>query len=191
MDNTSNRVEVSGRIISIKSNNNGSNYITILTRNGRDAFLRFFCPKSVPVDGYKLRARVSVTGRVASTHRKDSRTGKWVTDQFFVADDIRNTPTLTETAFGVKGKFFPDMDAKIYIHGTIENIKDDSEWIRYIVKVDDKTTVRLNMKRLDRQPNIKVGDEIYTVCSVSTPKKNLNGRDVYFEDIIISDIATM
>ena len=34
----------------------------------------------------------------------------------------------------------------------------------------------------------EVGNEIYAVCGLSTPKKEIDGRTVYFENINIYDI---
>lgn len=187
-----NEIEAVGRVISIKQRNDGNYTLTLVTQSGKDAFLRFLCPDSV-IPQIKERAHVRVHGYIKSYTYKDSESERFKTGQRFIATKIIEEPTLVESKFGIKGRFFPTPDCKVYLKGTVQAIRKDNEWYRIIIKVKDGdvtfSNIQINMKEIDRQPTIKENDVICCVCGVSSPKKELEGRTVYFENIQVSDIA--
>lgn len=187
-----NEIEASGRIISIRPRNDGTSMITLVTQSGKDAFLRFLCPEG-SLSNIKERTHVRINGYIKSYTYKDTETDKFKTAQRFVASKITKEPTLTEEKFGVEGKFYSAPECKIYLKGTVQAVRKDNEWYRIILKVKDgdvsTSNIQINMKELDRQPDIKEHDTICCVCGVSTPKKELEGKTVYFENIQVSDLA--
>ncbi len=188
-----NEIVASGRIITIKERKNGDKIVTLITKNGRDVFLRFVCSKGV-LPELNDHAHVQITGHVISVAYRDDNK-KFHQDQSFVADEIIPSPTLTEKKFGVKGKFFAYPECAAYLKGTVKKVLDEGEWVRLILHIDEErkdrkpATVRLSMKKLSRQPELKKGDTICAVCTVTTPKKMIDGKATYFEDLLISDLA--
>ncbi len=188
-----NEIRVLGRLISLHANNDGSAIITVLTRNGKDVFIRFYCaPGKLPE--LERHARICVIGHVNCFSRRTDAGYRNV--QQFVADKVYKDTTMTEKKYGVAGRFFAPFSCEIYIKGVVRSVTSSgNDWLAYNVEVDgDKddmrpSVVKLNMKKVDRQPEINAGDVIYTVCSLSTPKKVLDGETVYFSNIVISDIA--
>ena len=185
---TMNKVVINGRIVSIRAINGGKKIVTISSKNGRDVYPRVECTAEM-TDGLKEHARVTVEAHIVSPSIRDKATGKWNPSQYFVADSITPAKTLTEEYFGLKGKFFAPPDVNICLSGEVVGVIESGDWLRYIIKTDERTTIKTNMKKLDRQPDIKKGTKIYAVCSVSTPKKEVNGRTEYYEDILITDLA--
>jgi hypothetical protein len=191
-DKITNLILATGRVVTRKDYPNGSCMLVVATKNGRDMFPRFFCAKGI-VPELAQHARVRIEARVVSDKRKDRETSKWVVVQRFEAYKVEPDTTLTEDAFGVKGKFFSPPAIDIYLRGKVIGIKEDSEWIRFTVQLPAEgkriSTALISMKKIDRQPDIKKGNDIVAVCSVTTPKKERNGEVRYYEDIIVRDIA--
>ncbi len=187
--NVTNQIKTTGRIISVKLRKDRRANIVVHTKSRKDAYIKFICDPSL-LDGIQIRSHVKITGHLSSYGGKDVESGKYSTTQFFVVDEIKKAKTLTEDVYGIEGKFYEQPSSAVYIRGKVSYIKDDGEWIRYAVKVGGtKVMAFLNLKKLERMPDIKIGTEICTVCSVSTPVKNFDGKNVYYEDLIISDIA--
>ena len=195
-DTAINKVIANGRLITKGERPNGDVYVTLLSRNGRDLFMRFICTKDMVAD-IPLRAHVTITGFIRSYEYKDKKDGKTKFYQTFVADKVEQDMTLIEKEFGpqYKGKFYAEPSCAIYLKGTVLNIRDEGTWIRYLISTEDhnrpgkNSIIRLSMRKLDRQPDIQKNDTVLAVCSASTTKKEINGKTEYFEDIIISDIC--
>lgn len=190
-DNIINKIVASGRVVSLNEKN-GTCYITIASKNGRDIYPKFVCSKDI-VPELPTHARVKIEGHVESGTKKNKDNKQWLMSQKFIADKVSLDTTMTEEAFGIKGKFFAPPEVNIYLKGTIIGITDDTDWFRYTIKIegseDKKTTVRVSMKKLDRHPDVKEGDNVCAICAVTTPKKQVNGRICYFEDILVSDLV--
>lgn len=186
-----NRIESRGRLVSIKNLKNGKKILKIFSKNGRDVYPTFICDENIKLD-FSAHARLYVEGYVR-TYNSKSKDG-YRENQQFIATKVEEDKTWTEMAFGEKGKFFPPMDTKIFIKGTLHSFIEEDEWIRLKIKVpgvnsDDAYHIRLNMRRLERMFELKEGMDISAVCSLTTPRKDLNGEVVYFENILAMDIA--
>lgn len=189
----SNKVIVSGRLITERERKGGGKIVTIVSKNGKDVFLRFQVKSNDIIPPHKEHAHVKIVGHIEShTYRDTDKKFKQL--QNFIADEITLSKTMTEEIFGVKGKFFDYPSCVAYIKGEIKKVTDEDQWVRIVLAVDpdDKqhnTSIRLSMRKLERQPELKKGDKICVVCSINTPRKEVNGKEMYFEDLNISDIA--
>lgn len=194
MEKTRNEIVVRGRIIKETTTKNGTTIITVVTKSGSlDVFLRFVC-KNVEVPAHTKRAHVVVTGHAIGYLHRNSE-GKTEYEQYLVADDVQLENTMLQDAFGVQGKFFPTPSVSYYITGKLVAIFEDGDWYRYVVEMDSqdgsnrRSRVRMNMKKLDRHPELEKGDIVCAIATISSPKKVIDGKTRYFEDVIISDLA--
>lgn len=190
---TVNEIVVSGRAITTKETKNSEATITIVSKCGNNSsYIHFRCNKDI-IPSYKHRAHVTVRGHVRSLRFKDGDRKR--TGQVFVADEINTSRTLTDEKFGIKGRFFDDPQSKAYIKGVVKRIVDDGDWLRVSVEVDrdinnrNASTVLMSMKKLDRQPKINIGDVLCVVAGIVTHKKTVEGKNIYFEDLVVQDFA--
>ena len=187
-----NKVFVKGRVATI-SDVNGTVLFTVVSKNGnRTIFVKMSCKKSVMPQEIRGRghARVDVEGHIESYLTK--KDGKRHITQHFVADKITLSKTLTDEIFGVKGKFFEEPKAQVYLKGTLLSIIEDPEWYRYNIDISNEvrhTTVRVSLKKIDRPVEVKVGDTICALCTISTPEKQFSDGTKQFMDILVSDLA--
>lgn len=193
---TMNKVTVSGRMIT--RNERGNNMqITVVSSNRVDVYIRFLIDPSMQdaVKDIPIRAHVNVEGYIRSYRFKNQRTGKVEFYTALVASSIEQQKTLAEDAFGVPGRFYRHPECQALIAGEVGNVIDGEEWIRYLIRVPNQSrpeqmeAIQLSMRRIDRQPDIAKGDEIYAVCSISTPEKVLNGKKTTFLNFVVNDIA--
>lgn len=189
-----NEVIAVGRVTSIKQSTSGKTVLTIVTQNGKnDVYIPFICPDGIPA-GVGHRSHATVVGHVESVtfHPEENKTRH---ELRFVADHIEPSKTLAESAFGTKGKFFPAPTCSVAVAGTIKTIVDEKEWLRIMLEVDignGRTTyIRTSMKRLERQPDLKEGDEIGIVGSLTSPRKTRDGKTQIYLDIVVSDLAKL
>ena len=184
---------ITGRIINRRDRNNGDSLITIASRNGKDVYPKVLCPKGMLPEKTDDRVHVKATGHIiAKTHINEDKRVQY--DQTLVADSIALDQTIAEARFGKRGIFFPEPSCKIYLGGRVRSSMDDGGWIRLQIEVnepreEDGMLIRMSMKKLERQPRISYGDNVCVAASLSTPKKRIGGRNVYFEDILVEDIA--
>ena len=185
-------IKASGRVVSERLNSKGQKIITIISKNTDDVYLRFYCdPEIVPP--HNFHQHMTVEGHIEPTVYKDEEK-KFRLTFHFVADKIEVSRTLTEERFGVKGKFFEYPNCRVNICGVIQNVTQNKDWIKILVRIKGKnqkgaSNVLISMKKLERQPVLDKGRTIYAVCNVFSPKKEVRGKMEYFEDIIVSDIA--
>lgn len=191
-----NKFELTGRVVAIREDHYGNKMVTIFTKNGKDVYLKVRMDKEVyaAIDGTN-HAIVSITGHIVNK-RVPSRVekNKYILAQQFVADIVSPEKTLTDQYFGVKGKFHLPLSIKIYICGILASSNvNDKGWTRYVVDTfndkNKKTSIVTYLGKVDRRPKVNNGDMVCMVCSLSTPKKEVNGKAINYEDIIVSDIA--
>lgn len=189
---TVNEIETTGRIISESKQKNGTTVITVYSDNGKGIYPKFVCRGNV-LPEHGERARVKIKAHIEMHPVRIQ--GEWVKRQQFYADEITLEDTMTQTKFGIKGKFFSKPHTILYLMGKVQYVKKDGEWYRYIIEVDtdrkdrNSSDIHVSMRKTDRHPDVKEGMRICCVCNLSTPKKEINEKVQYFEDIIISDIA--
>jgi hypothetical protein len=186
-----NKFVITGRLISSRKNEDGTGWITIYTKNGIDIYAKIFCPKEIFKE-MRNRSHVVATGYIkekwnASNHRNSQK---------FIAETLEYEKTITEEHFGEIGKFYKEPNIQIFVSGTVRSTMKKNGWYLYAVipdgdTKDKRTQLLIEMKELDRHPNVRVGDKICAVCSLSTPRKTLNDKTVYFENIIVSDLAVI
>ncbi len=190
---TKNEVFITGRVIAIHNNANGAVRLTVLTRNGKDVYAKCYCPNGVPSD-INVRSRVCINGHIDAYMRRDSG-GVYRSVQQVVVDRIYKDSTIVEQKFGVKGHFYNPFQCEISLKGKVVSFQDQGQWFNMTLEVDGdnndrrKHNVRLGMRKIDRQPVINEGDTVYAVCSLSTPKKEVDDRTIEFTNIVVSDIA--
>ena len=191
-----NKFELTGRVVATREDHYGNKMVTIFTKNGKDVYLKVRMDKEVyaAIDGTN-HAIVNITGHIVNK-RVPSRVekNKYILAQQFVADIVSPEKTLTDAFFGVKGKFHLPLSIKIYIRGILASSNvNDKGWTRYVVDTfndkNKKTSIVTYLGKVDRRPKVNNGDMVCMVCSLSTPKKEVNGKAINYEDIIVSDIA--
>ena len=184
-----NKFEMSCRVISMVKHDGGTGFIRGYIKDGIDIYPGVYIPKSVYRE-FSHHSRVRIKGHLQTrTVKKD---GQYRKIQQLVADSLISEPTLTEEHFGCKGKFFGPSFIRICLQGTVVKVIDNGNWYRYKINVsnnDKSNIVVINMKKLERHLNVKVGDKICAVCTYATPKKYINEEDVVYEDIIVSDLS--
>lgn len=192
---TVNEIVISGRIISKFVNKAGEKCFTLISKNGENIFPKIIYEESMLPD-LGEHARVNVRGHMEI---RDIYVGhnKKVFKQVIVADSIQKEKTLVEEKFGVPGKFFSMPSCVIYLKGIVQSVKKEDDWYRIILSVNnphDKSvsySIRISMREVDRQPDIKEGSLIYTVCKMTTPKKETSEGTKHYEDIMVNDIAVV
>ncbi len=190
---TVNEIELTGRLVKERIRQDGTAVVTMFSRCGRDVFLRFYCPAGT-LPPHKQHAMLRIKGHMRIRKSSDEDTG-FV--QGFVADEVSPQPTLAEERFGVRGRFFREPECRIYLKGEVRKVAESKGYLRIHMAVREGAeggrmiTVLVNMKRLERQPEIRPGDTICAVCAASTPEGEKNGERKYWEDVIVSDIAVL
>lgn len=194
---TVNKVNYTGSLIDRKSFNNEYDRITVISKNGKDVFVSFLCRKEKLENISRKKVRVNISGHI-ETHAEQIKSGAYVNKQHFYVDSIEESHTILENSFGVKGKFYPAPNAEVYIAGKLSDVRQEKDWYRYTVVVDDDvaerepSTIVLSQRKLDRHPDLKAGDSICCVCSLSTPQKKVGDNIViHYEDLIVSDLAVV
>ena len=193
-NDTVNEIILTGRLVAEKNRSDGSCVITMFSKCSKDVFLRFYCAPGVMPE-HKKHAMLKIKGhlRIRKIVSEEEERANYT--QGFVADEITPMTTLVEDRYGVKGKFFAEPECYIYIKGVVHKVTPVNNYYRIHVRTNEgpgskrDINVMLNMKKLDRQPAIHPGDTIYTVCSASTPIEEKGEDKIYWEDIIISDLA--
>lgn len=189
---TENKLTVTGRIVSMKGK-----YITVFIPGNRDLYIRTLITSQteMPKD-LKQNARVSITGH-CSGYLAPDKTGRGGMSkvQYFIADKIEKQTTLLDQCFGVKGRFYDTGSCRYIIAGNVTSVSNDGDWTRLTIMTDmDSRTRRVSSVHLSVYKNadarkILKGDMACVACVVSSPKKEINGKMMYFEDIIGIDIA--
>ena len=187
-----NEVVVRGRYVNLIPLKNGNFLMQVVSRNGqRDVFPTFLCKEEPKI---KRREHVLVKGYVVDRKSKNDN-GKIVNTQQFVAEDIIPDKTITEETFGIKGAFFNPPSTSIKISGELAAVKVEEEWVRFTIltngkkKTKNPASIRMSMKKRDRPQEYNVGDMLYAVGGISTTRKEVDGKTVYYEDIIVNDAA--
>ena len=167
--------------------------MTVASKSGSRDISPQFLVKKEHMKGYHARVHCYIEGHIHSYEYKDHKANKYRISHTFIADTIRFNETMTEKYFGLKGIFYETPACNIQLSGSVCNVIEDNQWLRILIKQENGNKlpdkVNLNMKKIDRQPVIKKGDYIYSVCSLSTPVRERDDRMVTFSDIVIRDIA--
>lgn len=190
---TKNEVFITGRVISVYKNDNGSARLTVITKNGKDVYAKCYCPPGV-LPSFNLRTRICVKGYL-NTYMHRDRSGIVRNTQQIVVESIYRDATILEQKYGIKGHFYRPFTCEILLTGRVKAVQDAGAWINMTLEVDNDVedrrahSVRVGMKKIDRQPSIKEGDIVYTVCSLSTPRKEIEEKSVEFTNVVVHDIA--
>ena len=189
----SNEFVITGRLTSLRSRKNGDRQGVVISRNGNnDLFVHMIFPKDVLKENLKNRIHVRIRGHIrAQIYTDEAKKLKY--SQSFIADEIETDETLADKYFGIHGKFYPIPSCEICLKGKISNVLDNNDWMRYQIEIPEedgkKSSLRLSMKKIDRHPDINKGDEVCVIGSLTTPKKEINGKNRTFEDILVMDIV--
>lgn len=190
-----NEIVATGRLITKTEKSGGGAQITIVSKSGKNPSFLKFTFDHADLSGIPIRSKVKVKGYVRSYTYPDQTAGRRPFYQALIGTEIAKERTLTEERFGVEGRFSKEPHCEVYLKGIIRHVIDEGEWVRYLLYTDGaaenrrESTIRLSMKKLDRQPAYKKGDVICAVCGISTKRKQVNGRNEDFEDIMIYDYA--
>lgn len=187
---TENKLIADARVVSVRGK-----IVTVYVPGKRDVFLRFLTTDhTIMPEDFDKGMRVSVEGYIRGYYGRD-RDGNMSKRQYFVADKIKRQTTTLERNFGIEGHYHDPQFCKYLIAGNVSTKKDDGDWVRFTIVTDmdreDRrlSSVHISMRSNETTAEIKKGDGVCMVCAVSTPKKEVNGKTMYFEDIIGVDIA--
>lgn len=187
-----NEVIATGKVVSITPGTHRSS-VRIVTKNGNiDTYPLFFC-NAEQCSNLRVGDHVRVRGCV-EVYFKKSASGEIQRRQCFVATKIEKALTMCEEKFGVKGKFWESPTNAIYISGELksQSVRAD-DWMSLNLQVSesDRDVVKINMKKLDRQPEINKGDVVCIRGGISTVNKSFGDKKMHFENIIVSDIGVI
>ena len=191
-DTTTNVVIVRGRIVRERTSGSRELFTVCSHMNKRDTFIHFECEKGM-IPKHHPHALMCIEGHISSKRVK--RNDRIVTQQYFVADKVELEKTMTEKYFGVKGKFFENHCADVFLNGIVVSSYEEDGWCRYTVNVgkDNKRdiTVKLNAKKQERQQEINVGDRVCACCKVISSQKELGEKVINMESVMVDDLAVV
>ena len=106
---------------------------------------------------------------------------------------VRPAKTILEREFGQKGQFCEAEPGILRIAGTIENIKEDEKYTRYMLitenpETKEKIHIRIDWRKTYKHPEFKEGDKIRAVCQISTPKKTIGTEERIFLNFNVIDM---
>lgn len=193
-----NELIASGRIVHIKRYDNGATFMVLFTKSGtgkRDVLLKMIVPKGIHMpEDMSVGMNVSVVGhRIGFSNQ--TRDGKWKNVENFVADSVTKTETVIKKEFGVEGNYPDKMDTSYKVMGAVAGVREKDGWYYYTIRTDGAGTARpvshvhISCKKNSRFPAIEKGDNVCAICSISTPKKSKGDKTIYYEDVVVLDIA--
>ena len=195
MKDDTNCVVVSGRVIRTKELKDNRALITLHQKKTRDTYVRFICDKKL-LPEFKLRDRLTITGHVIQTVLYAGK-GR-IDSQYFEASKVELTKTPVEEEFGITGKFYGEPINKIIVSGRLTAVTKKNGWMRYSVLApykNSKGELKLDnviffaQKEPDRPLTLSNGDRLCIVGHVSSAKKQIRGKDMYYEDMLADDVA--
>lgn len=193
-NNVTNTFEASGRLVSKRELDEKNIIFTIFCNNGKkESFIKIVCEKSMFPE-CNLRQRLHITGTVEPYYVVSRKAKKRVPSQRFYASTVEMEKTLTETVFGVRGKFYPANTIEVYLKGIVDKVVNEGEWLRISLNVgtnEKKKLLPVNYKKSERAVSISEGTQLCAVCGVVTPRQEYDGATLYFEDLLVQDIAVI
>ena len=192
---TINKIKASGRLVAAREREDGSTVITLFVNlTNKEIYPKFTCPPGT-LPPLEKHDRITITGHIHTfVHHKKGAKSNF--RQEFIADSVKKERTLTEISFGLKGSFYPAMYCNAFVKGTIKSFKEDGGWERYVVATtepDGKSAeVMLNQKKQEIiSAPFEKGSVICAVCGIVTVRKTVHDREVFYENITISDAVNL
>lgn len=193
-DQNVNVVEVRGRIVGERVKGSKT-FFTVCSnaggKNGKSVFTHFETKAALPE--HKSRAMLTVKGHLES--KKAKRGNEIILTQVYVADDVELADTITDEYFGVKGKFFEKHSATAFLNGIVVSIKDDGEWIRYILNVGNvgshENTVLMTAKKQERPIVVRVGYRVCAVCKITSTTMMIDRKEIPLNSLVVNDMAVI
>ena len=192
-----NEFRVSGRVVAMTETNDGLFRITVAGKNGtKDVYPEVYCTADM-IPECKEHAALEVTGYIKNDgYIKD---GEQTYYPRLYAKQITIASALLFEEFGVQGRFREVKPCMAYLSGQIEEIvvdevKEDVVYYRYYIKTaapNGDTTVRIDWKKIDRHPELAVGDNVCAVCKISTPRKEIGTNIRNFLNLDVFDMDKM
>lgn len=187
-----NEFVIRGKVLLIRGNDNHPS-LRVLSKSGKkETFPLVFCSqKLLKKRGIKPGMHVEAKG-VIRTYYVKKEDGGMSRRQAFHATDIKQDKTLCAEKFNIEGKFYSDFAANVYIKGAFlsQDVRDDG-WMSILIRTSDNSmdVVKVNMRKLDRQPKYKKNDPICIVGTISTVNKEFGNNRMHYENIIVNDIG--
>lgn len=177
-----NHFRTTGRVAGHFTTKNGNSVVTIVTKSGRDAFIKVLTnEKDIPKNG----TRVEAEGYVSRRTGKDNQ-GRLYHAQCFIADKFGPEKTAAEKEFGTEngGMFYDDPYFVYDIAGEVQHVEGD-DFKRVLVKTErpDGTSISvwLSMKTPKNGFPVKAGDNARFTTGVYTGNRR-------HETLTITDI---
>ena len=189
-----NKIIASGIIADIKEKK-GHYQVEFISKqmgSSQGISLKMVCFNEIPAWAMAKSARADIKGHLETITFTDER-GNQVTKQKYVIDEFTKRKTQTMEEFGIEGLYPAPQEFKMLLSGKVMKVREDNNWIRLMLLTGAEgrqATASLSMRMPKNGFSIKEGDTAYCVCTAITNKKqNAEGAIVYYEDLLISDIA--
>lgn len=192
-----NAFEVTGKVISFNHDHMGHDMMTVLVKKQTPLFVRVIYDERMLSSDIVVGQHVHVKGYTKAFSYTDLA-GKRTYMQFFSATSIEHRKTIMEDAFQLKGRFYENDDFKAYYAGTVVRaFETNDSWGQIILKVDGSyggkksNVIRMGYFKNGRLPEFdyKPGDNICVYTSVWTPKKEVDGKTVFYENLTVEDVV--
>lgn len=209
MERYDNKVILQGKIIAIKAKKDEKEpkvaSVVIETTASRDGEKRnrvlamCFDERAGKAVGYKAGDFVRIIGNMQTRRRKNA-SGKSVTDQNVVVEEIGAAESRIEEAYGIEGNGLYEKVNEVHIMGIVTGISDYGKDMKCIAvrTVRGGNVSVLILKAYVHPSNkellegIRQGDNI---CAIATIQVNARrGRErpvIYFESLIIREISVL
>lgn len=190
-----NYFKAKGRIVSIRDGHDADTAIvTLIIKNDyRDIFPEIRCKKSM-IPKHKDHCVCEIEGYISSEPL--GKSGHEIPRLH--ATSIVLADTLLGKIFGVKGRFWEPENCFFYVSGKIKDIEEDDSkngtYIRYHIETvipgsTERTSLRVDWKKIDRHPEFKIGDNVCAACKINTPKKKIGSETRHFLNLDVFDMA--
>lgn len=199
-----NRFEASGKITSIGVNRMGRSSITIVMRgrhNKQPDIIDIVLIKPLAFD-IKRSDYVKVKGHIRSFRYYNDIRQRYVSVQYFVADEIeKDVPMLTQE-FGIPGRHYSSSSFRAFVKGKVTHVLhvENSEWYKMRIETESMEEIDKRLSNIEvgynasmRLPafDFQAGDYVAAWVSVRTREKVVDHKKVHFEDLIVEDLARL
>lgn len=187
-----NEIIIHGRVEKVIWLKNGYYYIYLATISRKKPItIRVSYQSDGPLS-LKPKSRVIANGCIINYIIQSEGTKK--VSQSIKVFAIEPEITYTENIFHVPGKFLRSLGMTINTAGTVTGCWREHDWFHYFIKTKNPhsgqtVTIHETLRLLDRHPDIRKGDFLYTICGYAVAAKE--GKNYQYEDIMIDDVAVI
>lgn len=180
-----------GRIVGKGGFKERNPYLTIFIKGKREPNYMKVYFESVDIQNFKMNQNVYITGFVKSTIIPYLYEGR--KDQYFFGEKIILENTLLSEAFEIDniGFSFKNPFSRVFLSGLILSIKESNNWITLQVRDYKEQVITLQYSKNMRvnDVSLEINDFVFISATLISKRKSHNGTIVYYEDLIVDDLA--